>query len=412
MEFFQFYPWIEVLEDRTGNVFLYDLFKRIMHLYNKNEFEDLLANLKKTSHSNEKIVNKSLNLGVGYISDEPLYSDSLRLGSKVTDRIPFKPAPQLRVLDIVPDIKCDYQKDCPISNENMILSFPCELCFGGKTCIQNENKELDYEFCENILSFVNSITPQTVSLPGTMFQKSLPNLHHRDVFIQGLQNNNNLKININTSQFHFDDVISMLKKSLSSHLFNINLILFFDSKTIAEDALAKLKRSGIESVCNVMLTFVFDFSDLEDMLKWINRHIAGFSYRFLLAPFLKQGNDYVFSTTNDAGFSSLALNWLPMAPDIEAYTTFIHESHIPCLTGSLLIDSNLAISNCKAYWNKKYRQPLQRRKMKEIISNWIRKSDDDCLSCGLRGACFGCKDFIDSLKSEYAFCPHAVFFPR
>jgi len=168
-----FYPWVHLVKDYKGYGVVYDVIHRKIYLFNPDEMKtlEMYVRTHEVVSLESGILNKLLSLRLAFLCDEPLYIDRMRIGSLISDISAFRSSPPLQNLELILNSNCIYYENCPLKEKDIILSFPCRLCY--RDCKSNHDVKLRFDeaFLKEAIGIITKLAPTTISISGFEFEK-------------------------------------------------------------------------------------------------------------------------------------------------------------------------------------------------------------------------------------------------
>ncbi len=416
-KFLRLYPWVSLLGDITGAGILYDLLQKKLHVLDAKDFRSIQAHIEEISNESYDTIEEIISSGLGFICDEPIYVETLRMGSLLWRYIPFKPAPQLNLLEIALNFRCPYHEICYLQTHSVVPSFACETCYAGVHCASKGREDLPEYLYEGFLDIIKKLRPSNISLPGTVFsfkEKDKDRLHR---FLKSTYSSGVGMVFFNVPDYYIINSSTSIKhriseiKSLSAQGIGLNVSLFHASNQQFEESLKTILDFCLNSSTDIsFLTILFDSSNLDEIVPLIECIPTNVIHKVILAPYIFSNVFPANGKVSASGLTSFARSWTLVGPNLSMHTLTAHQNHIPCLTGNLLIDDDLNVAGCRYRWLSGEKKPLTRLSLKEIISEWERAETDFCLGCALKASCYACRALIDSGLISYEACPRHAWF--
>jgi len=378
-----------------------------MYIFDNSEtksLKKLMENCKMNDASIDAI-DKFLSLELGFLCDEQLYIDKMRVGSQLFDAFLFRAPPPIQELELVIlRESCPYFNICPLTKDEIIPSFYCKMCYMGRKCSSSDELGSNEKPLEEIVSISRKLAPDFINISGITFQE------YDDVenLVDLLKNNIKVKgMVLNIPYFDMIYGADRIKKILSKFTqdaaikFLLNISLFPTEGELLKNFLETIHRDDI-LLKHSVITLCFDFNDTARIASVLRED--SFKNLFIfLAPYLKDDGLSLTDINAIRGLETLTLNWLRVPP-LDIFSLLEYRNYIPCLSSTIVIDSNLNIANCKGYWMKGQTFSMNRRSFKDIFSKWREDENDSCFQCALRLGCFSCKIFMDHLSRKLGSC--------
>ncbi|MEM3712272.1 MAG: hypothetical protein QXR97_01850, partial [Thermoproteota archaeon] len=168
------HPWVHFIVSSEGYGVVYDLFHQKIYVFNRDETKVIKTYLENHEIENLSIsvIDRFLSLDLGFLSDEQLYIDKIRVGSPLIDLSSFQITPSLQELELVMSSgNCPYRSICPLTKSEIIPSFPCKMCYMGKECgFHGESNPNNMHF-EEIIDISRKLAPTAIVVNGITFQE-------------------------------------------------------------------------------------------------------------------------------------------------------------------------------------------------------------------------------------------------